>query len=559
MINNKKLNVILKEIYGNQADEILSGINGLCNKYKTIKVLSTKKQTWVSENDSMLITYADMITENNTPGVKTLHCMLDKYIQDGISAVHLLPFYPYSSDDGFSIIDYRKVRNNVGDWNDIEELANDYDLMFDAVINHISSKSEWFQEYLGGNELYKNYFIECDDTLDYSKTTRPRDLPLLTEFDTAYGKRKVWTTFSADQIDLNFREYKVLLEVLDILLMYIACGARYIRLDAIGFIWKEIGTTSIHLKQTHQIIKIMRIVLEHMNENIILITETNTPHEENVSYFGDDYDEAHMVYQFPLPPLTLHAFLTKDSTVILDWIDKLENIEGNATYFNFLASHDGIGLRPLEGILDKEEINSIEKMVIERGGQISYRDTGDCSKCPYELNINYLDAICEAELDDDMKANKFMASQAILLSVKGIPGIYLHSLLGSRNDINGFKESGIKRSINREKLDKNSLFAELDDPLTLRSKVLSRYLLLLNIRKKNPAFSPNATQKSIYLDKRLFSIERYNRETNDKVRIIINLSDEKIMVPGGGENIIKKKILPENFEIEAYEVIWQLL
>ncbi|MDX1359108.1 MAG: alpha-amylase family glycosyl hydrolase, partial [Clostridia bacterium] len=434
----KRIIDILSRIYSKEAAEIMEGINRLWDKYQSIQMKNTS-ESWFSEKDSMLIAYADMIHSEDECGLRTLQHMLKKYVKDSISAVHLLPFFPYSSDDGFSVIDYKKVRSEAGTWEDVKELSGYYDLMFDAVINHISCKSEWFLEYMGGNELYSNYFIECDTRLDYSQTVRPRNLPLLTEFDTAYGKKMIWTTFSADQVDLNYKEGKLLLDILDILLMYISYGAKYIRLDAIGFLWKEAGTSCIHLWQTHDLVRLMRLVLEHIKADIILITETNVPHKENISYFGKSFDEAHMVYQFPIPPLTLHAFLTRDSTVMLDWLDTLEHTE-KASFFNFLASHDGIGLRPLEGIICEEEISLIEKTVLERGGQISYRDKGDGTKRAYELNINYLDAICEPELDDDMKARKFLASQAVLLSVVGIPGIYLHSLIGSRNDIDGFKK-----------------------------------------------------------------------------------------------------------------------
>lgn len=549
---------ILEELYPEDACELLCSIDKLLEKYKNLENRTNIAQCRISETDCMLITYADMIVENGCCGVKTLHKLLSEYVGDTISAVHLLPFFPYSSDDGFSIIDYREVRREAGTWQGIKKLAEDYDLMFDAVINHVSCRSDWFKKYLCGDKEYKSFFIERDCTCDYSMVNRPRDLPLFTEVTTAEGKRKVWTTFSSDQIDLNYKEGCVLLEIIDILLMYMSRGARFIRLDAVGFLWKENGTTCMHLKQTHQVIKLLRLVLEQANESVVLITETNTPHEQNISYFGTGSDEAHMVYQFPLPPLTLHAFLRKDSTVLLKWIDTL-NVPGeNTTYFNFLASHDGIGLKPLKGILDEGEIEYITAKTVERGGLVSYFAARDGTKEPYELNINYLDAICEPELDDETKIDKFIASQAILLSVVGMPGIYIHSLLGSRNDVKGAAESGIKRRINREKLNREKLINELDDPKSFRSRILKRYLELINIRKTSSAFSPCAHQRAIHLDNRLFSIERHNKKTKEKVRVVINLTGERISIPGDGVNIITGKELSPEYETKPYEVIWQV-
>lgn len=551
-----KILEILKELYREDACELLECINKTLDKYKNLENKAKDAQCWISENDSMLITYADMIGEEECCGVKTLHNLLSEYVGDTISAVHLLPFFPYSSDDGFSVIDYRAVRDEAGCWQDIKDLSQDYDLMFDAVINHVSCKSEWFKGYLCSDKEYQNYFIESECDCDYSMVNRPRDLPLFTQVSTAKGKRNVWTTFSSDQIDLNFKEGRVLLEIIDILLMYMSRGARFIRLDAIGFLWKENGTSCMHLEQTHKVIKLLRLVLEQANESVVLITETNTPHEQNISYFGNGGDEAHMVYQFPLPPLTLHAFLRKDSTALLNWAAKMDELGDNATYFNFLASHDGIGLKPLKGILHDSEIDFVTKTAVKRGGLVSYFTTEDGKKEPYELNINYLDAICEPWLDDETKIDKFMASQAILLSVVGMPGIYIHSLLGSTNDIKGAVESGIKRRINRQKLDKETLTRELDNPKSFRSRVLSRYLELINIRKTTSAFSPCAHQRPINLDKRLFCIERHNRKTQEKIRVIINLTDERISLRGGGLNLITKSTLPLEYETKPYQIIW---
>lgn len=290
--------------------------------------------TPLSEKDNILITYGDTITDGKKPGLEVLQRFLKEHVGEAIETVHLLPMYPYTSDDGFSVVDYRKINPELGDWEQIKTLSEDYGLMFDAVINHISKSSKWFEGYLKGEEPYQDYFITCDEAADYSSVTRPRALPLLTKFDTQAGEKYVWTTFSEDQIDLNFECPALLAEILDILVMYGRSGAKFIRLDAIGFLWKELGTTCMHLPQTHELIKLMKDVLNEYAPGTRIITETNVPHKDNISYFGKNGDEADLVYQFPLPPLTMYTFLSENARILSDWMEKLELPNEKVTYFN---------------------------------------------------------------------------------------------------------------------------------------------------------------------------------------------------------------------------------
>jgi len=547
------IRTLVSAIYAGDADRIVEQIQDLLMKYACRK---TAQERWVNEQDVMVITYGDTIVSENETGIQSLSDLFGTYIRDAVSAIHLLPFFTYSSDDGFSVIDYKKPRREVGTWDEIKNLASRYDLMIDAVINHISSQSEWFRCYKNGEAKYCKYFIECDPAADYSQVTRPRTLPLLTEVETIQGKKCVWTTFSADQIDLNYANPDVLIDILDVLLFYVAQGARYLRLDAIGFMWKELGTSCMHHPKTHLLIKLMRKVIEQVNSNVVIITETNTPHAENISYFGDNYDEAQMVYQFPLPPLVAHAFLTGNSIALLNWYKTLDPIEQKATYFNFLASHDGIGLRPAEGILDSGDIQTMADAAVRKGGRVSYRNMPDGSRKPYELNISYLSLLCEDEDPVDVKASKFMASQAILLSVVGMPGIYIHSLLGSENDIDGMVASGINRRINRAKLDKAALFGELNDQSTLRANVLNRYLDLLRIRKTCRAFSPEAKQTCDFMDRRVFSITRHHADTGETVRVRINLSAEPVPLHEEGTDLITGKGIGKADMLHPYEILW---
>ncbi len=484
----------------------------------------------LDEQDAVLITYGDICTPDDATPLAGLYQFLHNFVGDAINTIHILPCYPYSSDDGFSVIDYTKIDPALGSWEDIEFLGTEYRLMFDMVANHISRESLWFRKYLEGASPYDSFFIEVEPNTDLSSVFRPRALPLLTEFETSRGKRLVWTTFSEDQVDLNYANPEVLLRMLDVLVLYVRKGAQFIRLDAIAFIWKELGTSCIHHPKTHRIIKLFRHILDAAHTGVHLITETNVPHRENISYFGNGHDEASMVYNFPLPPLTLHAFMRGDATVLSTWAGRLEFPSEEVTYFNFLASHDGIGLLPVHGILPESEIEAMAEGVVQLGGYVSRKNNHDGTTSPYELNINFLDALAIADLtgkDSDMSRviDRFIASQSIMLALRGVPGIYVHSLIGSRNWDIGPQITGMARSINRKKLRYEELSKELEDPKSLAHRVLDRYRQLLRARKRTPAFHPAAEQTVLRSpDPALFILKRTSENDSECVLCITNVS-----------------------------------
>lgn len=546
----------LKKIYideGKQVDAI-EKINAVLDKYQEAQV----KENVFSEKNSILITYGDSIVEGEENGLQVLGRFLENYVKDAIQSVHLLPMYPFTSDDGFSVVDYKEINPLLGTWEDIKKLSENYGLMFDAVINHISRSSEWFQGYLKGEAPYKDYFITRDPDADYSKVTRPRALPLLTKVDTAEGVKYVWTTFSEDQIDLNFECPALLAEIIDILLMYAANGAKYIRLDAIGFMWKELGTTCMHLPQTHEIIKLMKDILKVYYPETCIITETNVPHKDNISYFGEGGDEADLVYQFPLPPLTMFSLLTGNAEKLTKWASELDLPSDKVTYFNFLSSHDGIGVRPVEGILTEEERQILVDAAFRHGGEVSFKDNGDGTQSPYELNINYQDALAGPDASDEERIAKFIAAETILLSLQGVPGIYIHSLLGSRNDYYGKTLSGIPRRINREKLEYSYLEKELDGE-TNRSKIFNELIRRLQIRGKETAFSPNADQKVLQLTPKVFALIRCDKASDNTIEVLVNVSGDVVEIKNlevQGTNLLSGKKVEGDIQLMPWECAW---
>ncbi|MCJ7701093.1 MAG: sugar phosphorylase [Anaerolineales bacterium] len=487
----------------------------------------------VSEADSILITYGDMVRTGGERPLKTLASFLQKYIGDVISTVHILPFYPYSSDDGFSIIDYYQVNPDFGDWEDIEYLGKNFRLMFDAVVNHVSSQSVWFQGFLKDDPAYREFFTVVDPGTDLSRVFRPRAAPVLTPFLTPSGEKLVWTTFSADQIDLNFANPDVLLEVIDILLFFAAHGADFIRLDAVTFVWKEIGTTCVNSPHTHRIVQTIRTVFDLAAPKVAIITETNVPHKDNIAYFGDGTNEAQLVYNFALPLLTINAFNQQNTSPLSAWASTLNLPSDQTTFFNFLACHDGIGILPVKDILIASDIEDVVERTNQQGGFISYKSNEDGSQSPYELNINYLDILGDPQKpagDIETTAQRFLATQAIMLVLRGVPGIYFHSLFGSRNWAKGVEQTGRYRTINREKFLVDQLEKELADPQSLRHHVFHGYHHLLIIRKSNPAFHPSSGQEILSVDKSIFALIRTSIDQDSHTLCLTNVTPENVNI-----------------------------
>ncbi|MGJ3239832.1 MAG: sugar phosphorylase [Anaerolineae bacterium] len=516
------------------------------------------EQLAVTQEDVILICYGDHVQNNDQSPLEALHHFLKAHVHPTINSVHILPFFPWSSDDGFSVIDYYQVDEALGDWTHINAMQDDFRLMFDAVFNHMSAKSDWFKKYLAGEAPYDGYFIDVPADSDLSAVVRPRALPLLTPFETAHGTRHIWTTFSDDQVDLNLANPTVLLELLKITRFYVEQGAEFIRLDAIAFLWKQIGTSSIHLEQTHLLIQLFRDVLDIIAPDVVMITETNVPHEENISYFGDGHNEAQMVYQFPLPPLILHTMASGDSTHLTQWAQSLGNREGRTSFFNFTASHDGIGLRPVTGILSDAEINALVERTQVHGGAVSYKSNSDGSQSPYEMNITYFDAINHPDLtasDPDTAVQRFIVSQAMQLSLAGVPGIYFSSLFGARNWQEGVQATERLRTINRRKFDADTLGTAITGE-GLSAKVFKAYMALLDRRRASTAFHPLASQHVLNLGKAVFGVLRHAPEGDAVVLALHNVTGQAVTINLPSDVCDVLGLSADSLTLHPYDVQW---
>ena len=548
----------LKVLYRAEAPAVLKRLLVLLHAYEE---KLPKRAFDFSEKDAVLITYGDSFQQNNREPLAVLNDFVTEYLGDAISIVHVLPFFPYSSDDGFSVIDYREVNPDLGSWDDVHELGTGRTVMFDAVINHVSAKSREFQGFLKREEKYRNFFIVVGPEFDISRVFRPRALPLLTRFDTNRGNLDLWTTFSTDQIDLNYRDPDVLLYIIDVLLYYVLHGASIIRLDAIAFMWKESGTECLHLPQTHAAIKLFRNVFDMVAPHVKIITETNVPHSDNISYFGEGNDEAHMVYNFALPPLTVHALLTGDGSYLTQWASTLQLGNPKNYFYNFTASHDGIGLMPARGILPAVEIERLVTATEKHGGKLGLKDNPDGTQSVYELNVSLFDLLSDPNADEPMErqVHRFVASQAVAMILAGVPALYYHSMVGSRNYYEGVERTGVRRAINREKLGLERLKGELSERGSRRELVYSALTRLLRERRKHRAFHPEGPQTVLSLHRQIFAVERQSPDGGEKILSIINLSDTPVSLQPkfrGRVDIITGTTLEKQIDLEPYGIRW---
>ena len=562
----------LEVIYG--TDDVDKNLKSLADELITIMSLhenyaeSLPHQNHWDQKNVIVITYGDTIIEPENKPLATLLKFMDERFSEFVSSVHILPFCPYSSDDGFAVTDFFKVNEKLGDWDDIRRISGHYDLMADLVINHCSSENRWFQNFIQGAGEGRDYFITVDPEAQLANVVRPRTSPLLRQTETSDGVKYVWCTFSHDQIDLNFGNIEVLKAFVRIIRKYLDMGVHIFRLDAVAFLWKKIGTNCLNLPETHEVVRLLRTLVEHGKADAILITETNIPNRENLGYFGNA-NEAHMIYNFSLPPLLLNTMVTGNCHYLKQWQMSMPPAQNGTAYFNFIASHDGIGLRPAEGLLNDEEIASLINTMQSFGGKISWSTGTHGVKRPYEINIALFDALQgTTKGPDDRGVERFICAHAIMVALEGVPAFYIHSLLGTRNDYDNMEDRGYNRAINRHQWVLADLQEILDDDSTENNTIYNLLKQIIMIRQQQPAFHPNATQFTLHTGDQLFSFWRQSVDRRQSIFCIYNISDENqtlllrdlnLISTDSWRDLISSRKYDEHdhlLEIEPYQVLW---
>ncbi len=550
--NLRDVRAAFARLYGDAADRCTERFALLAGRYGLGLPAVAAPRPWTAR-DAVLIAYPDHVRAPDLTPLAALHRFAHTRLGDVFSTVHVLPFFPSSSDDGFSVVHFRQVDPAHGAWPDLQRLAGDYRVMADLVLNHASRQSGWFEDFTHGVAPACRYFVTADPRADLSAVARPRTHPLLTPVATRAGEQHVWTTFSADQVDLDYRNPDLLFEMLDLLLFYVAQGARVIRLDAVAYLWKEPGTACLHEPPVHEIVRLMRRLLDIVAPDVWLITETNVPHADNVRYFGTG-DEAHLVYQFSLPPLLLHAVVTEDATALTRWAADLPPPPAGCTFLNFLSSHDGIGVRPLEGLAPPGARDQLVEHIQREGGQVSGRRQPDGSITPYELNATWYAAVGGA--DPEERLARFLCTHTLLLALPGVPAVYLNSLLAAPNDDEGARQTGRARTLNRHKWVDAEIDSLLGDPATPAARALPALLHRLRVRGAQPAFAPDAASRVLDLGRRVFAIERSGG--GQRLLAVCNLSRQPIPLPPAltGRELLQGEEVPPGAMLPAWTAWW---
>jgi sucrose phosphorylase len=557
----------LKILYGNQANSLYKDLEYLFESHTNSSAIHSMVESneipvkrKFSKNDIILNTYADSIQGDKVTPLEVLNQFSNEYLKNIINGCHILPFYSWDTDRGFSVLNYYHVDPRNGTWEQFSALKEVFDvLMVDCVLNHASLDNPIVQKALTGNSEFKDFVLIFDERNkpsgeDQLKVTRARPYPVLTQYfviDTGdklfstfnkpdngeiIRKGWVWTTFSRPnnpdgsvatrQVDLNYQNPRVFLEFIKMILFYISKGTNWIRLDAIGYLWKKIGTNCLHLPETHIFIEILAEMFKYLEPfNTVLISEVNEPQERALHYLGSDtVHKSDMIYLFTHFPLAVHAVLTGSAKYYQEWLPSLKVAKGQL-FVSVLGTHDGMGMKPIGNWLPNSEKHEMQRKLMEEYGALAnYARLPGGIKIVYELCStpwNFINRENSSE-NFELQLNRYLAVFALGLMIKGVPSIYINGLLGIRNNKNALDEN---RTINREILDEKDINSKLRDEGSHMFRLLHKMLELISIRKRESAFDLKGSFQVISLDESVVSVLLKSSTNSDKIIAMVNVSD----------------------------------
>lgn len=614
----ERLKLALQAVYGDSSATIYEKVVAIAEDFSKRRANSQGNGfKSLSQKDMALICYADHVVSTEFSPIQTLGKVLKEYgISDKLPITHILPFYPWDTDRGFSVKDYYSVNPGYGTWEDIKELGTYTKLMFDFVANHASIENPLVQKALISDHIspedseckeylpYKDFVISYTEDNkpseeDLKQLSRPRNFPVLTKYrvvkndenrkvailgekkeeENVLGEGYVWTTFSRAklddgseetcQIDINYNNPNVFVESVKILLFYVEQSAKLVRLDAIGYIWKKIGSSSLHEPECHKILEALGSVLRIAAPEVITISEVNEPQVNAFTYIGNkEHPEADLAYQFSHFPLAVHAVLTEQSNFYQEWL-KTISVFGAHQFTTVLGSHDGIGMKPARGLLPEEELERLCKILVEEHqGKPNFAVLPGGKKIIYEVCATPWCIINNPHTNEnfDTQLQRYLAVTAMGLCIPGIPAIYWNGLFGMKNYL---PEGGLdeNRTVNREIFDYIALKDLLDNETSEIHRCFQAVKYLLATRAKEQAFHPHTKLTPVVNDSsQVVSCLLDYAAENSQILAVTNVAKQQCKIT------LDSKDLPTNtswidllsgnqytipnIELNAYQVCW---
>lgn len=426
------------------------------------------------ENKIMLITYADSMGKD----LRELYGVLKRDIKDAVGGVHLLPFFPSSGDRGFAPTAYDTVEPVFGNWDDIQKLAEDYYLMFDFMINHISAQSAYYQDFLEKKDFspYRDLFIRYKDFWEQGEPTREqvdviykrKPRPPYTEAHFSDGStEKVWCTFDEEQIDLNGFSQTGRGFIKDNLTFLASHGAAVIRLDAFAYAAKKAGTSCFFIEpEVWDLLDRCRSLLSPYKTALLPEVHEHYAMQQRIEEHG------YYVYDFALPMLLINALYYGQSRYLKHWLEICPRRQ-----FTTLDTHDGIGVVDVRGLLPDEEIEKTKEGIFEKGANVkkAYNTAAYNNLDVYQVNCTYYSA-----LGDDDAA--YLLARAVQFFAPGIPQVYYVGMLAGKNDLKLLEDTKVGRNINRHYYTSGEVAREVQRP------VVKLLLGMMRFRNSYPAF-----------------------------------------------------------------------
>jgi sucrose phosphorylase len=429
--------------------------------------------------DPILLTYPDSV-EN----LYHLNFLLSgKNILNYFNSVHILPMFESNADGGFAASSYVKINANFGSWSDLQEISKKYSLIIDAIFNHTSDEHIWFKKFLETDPHYKKFYIEYNTKFDYSQIIRPRTSSLFTKIK----NKKVLTTFSSKQIDLNIQDVNVFYELIDVLSFYINNNISGLRLDAIPYIIKKTHTSCANLDDTYKFTKLLIQSINYMNTKISVICEANFSDKENFNYLKKS--NADYIYQFSFSHLLFYCLYYNDFSYFVSWFKKTKSVHKQSLFY--ISNHDGYALSGIRRILNEKEFQDYISLLKNNKFKINYRQNQQTNiKEPYEVNTTFYSYL--KQLDVEFVYERYILLLHILCQMEGKILLYYLDLVGEENDIEAYKKTKENRSLHRKKysleeynkrLQKSKIYEKIQEFLKERKKTKS---METKISFKNP-------------------------------------------------------------------------